>query len=160
MNSTTQLDGSTRLASLGLPHMDLILAERFLLPPESLRRFNMAVPETVSDLMDSTGMNLKEIERILVECHNLNADIALSGMDLDQLAQDSETWIMDMRPGVTIDDDPLHPAARLFHLGNQAGQLAVMRTLSRIVVLSHSSGHAWSAAMGLRSMGVRAFVIS
>ena len=152
-------EGSVRLDAIGLPFMDLILAERFLLPPESLKRFGMAVPETVAELCDATGMDLAHVNKILQDCVTHNQDLWLGGCDLDSIAAKDDAWIVDMRPGVSHDEEPLHPAARIFHLGNQAAQLGIMRTLNQVIVLSHSEGHAWSAAMGLRSMGVRSFVV-
>lgn len=149
---------NTPLIQLGLPHLDVVLAERFLLPPDSLRRFNMPIPQTIEDLCEASGMPLDEVSSILSECLALDKQVWLSG-DIEEFTDRDGTWLVDMRPNVDYDMDPIHPKARIFHHGNQVAQLQLMRELKCVIVLSGSEAHAWSAAMALRSMNVPAFVL-
>ena len=158
MNSEKSLLPSTKLSELGLPFLEIVLAEKFLLPPESLKRFGMPVPLTISELAEASGMPLDEVIKIVLECLDLNEKIWLGGVLADYFARPN-MWVVDMRPYVTFECEPLHADARIFHLGNPAAQLEIMRTLEGVVVLSKSIAHAWSAAMSLRCMGITAYVV-
>lgn len=153
-----ELSADTRLDQIPLPFMDVVLGERFLLPLDSLRRFQMPIPQTIADIVELSGLPVNNVTAILHECLELNQDIWLDGKIEDFVGGD-QTWIVDMRPMVGFDVDPLHPDARIFHHGNQAQQLELMRTMKKVIVLSTPASHAWSAAMSLRQMKVPAFIM-
>ena len=148
----------TALNDIPLPFMDVVLAERFLLPAESLKRFHMPVPQSIQEVADLSGLPVEHIIKVFEECLSIDKLIWLSGT-ADDFAGKEGTWIVDMRPMVGYDVDPLHPSARIFHHGNQAQQLELMRRLDRIIVLSAPSSHAWSAAMALRLMSIKSFLL-
>lgn len=152
-----KINADTALTEIPLPFMDVVLTERFLLPPDSFKRFQMPLPKTVFDVSEVSGLPVGRVVEILNECVDLNQKIWLQ-IPLDEAAAQDRTWIVDMRPMVDYDVDPLHPAARIFHHGNQAHQLELMRTLDKVIVLSATDAHAWSATMALRQMGVNAFL--
>lgn len=153
-----KVTADTKLEEISLPYWDVVLAERFLLPPDSLKRFQIKSPETLGELEDATGIPLNEITSILEECLTLDSVLWLAG-EIEDYTNKEDTWIVDMRRMVTHETEPLHDAARLFHLGSPAAQLAYMRTLQRVIVLDEKPSKAWSSAMSLRSMGVPAFVL-
>lgn len=148
----------TRLDSLGLPFLDVVLGERFLLPTKMLEQIGEKTPETIGDIERLAGMPVEEICEVLRECIELNRDIWIDAHDLEQEAQVEGTVILDMRPDVSYESDPLHPSARLFHLHNPTSFLPFLRTCQRVIVVSHGDDHAWSAAMSLRKMAVPAFL--
>lgn len=149
----------TPLKDLAIPFMDAVLTERFLLPPDSFRRFQMHVPETVAEVAEASGMTTEDVLKVLKECVELNQLIWLTG-PIDTYLGQSDIWIIDMRPLVDFDAEPLHPNARIFHHGHQAHQLELMRTFAKVIVLSSTPAHTWSAAMSLRQMGIKAFLLS
>lgn len=153
------LKATTRLDQIPLPFMDVVLGERFLLPVESLQRFQMPIPQTIADIVESSGLPLENVLNIFHECLTLNQDIWLDAK-IDDFVGEEQTWIIDMRPMIGFDVDPLHPDARIFHHGNQGQQLELMRTMKKVIVLSTPASHAWSAAMSLRQMKVPAFLLS
>lgn len=157
--SSAELNAHTALKDIPLPFMEIVLSERFLLPPESLQRFQMSPPETIQDVSDLSGLSIANIAKILRECMEINETIWLNGT-IDDFVDLDRTWVVDMRPMVGYDVDPLHPAARIFHHGNQAQQLELMRTLERVIILSATEAHAWSAAMALRLMGIHSFLLT
>lgn len=156
--SSLDLKPHIKLNDLGLPFIDVVLSERFLLPAQSLTRFGVAPPQTISELCEVSGMPFQEVSQILNDCLAFNMEIWLEGSLDDYLHQES-VWVCDMRPQVDYSSEPLHPAARMFHLGNPTAQLALMRNLSKVIVLRETPAYAWSAAMALRGMGVASFVL-
>jgi hypothetical protein len=78
--------------------------------------------------------------------------------DLSAETRKEGVILLDMRPGVTIESEPLHPDARLFHAHNPQTFLPFLRTVNQVFVISHSDAHAWSAAMSLKKMGIAAFI--
>jgi hypothetical protein len=149
----------TKLEHLGLPFIDVLLTERFLLPPDLLRRAGEEVPTTVGDLERLSGMPIQDIFAIIDECKELSLDLWLSTADLETIDNKEGTVILDMRPHVTFETDPLHPSARLFHLQNPGTLLPFLKTCTQVIVLSSTAEHAWSAAISLRKMGINALLI-
>jgi hypothetical protein len=149
---------STSLSQLNLPFFEVVLAERFLLPSESLRRFNLPVPTTLGELCEASGMPMTHVVKVIKECIAIDQDV-WSDAALEDFLDVENRWIVDMRPGLDLDAEALHPRARIFHHGNPAAQLDIMRSMDQILVLSKPLEHAWSAAMSLRQMGVRAVVL-
>ncbi len=148
----------TRLDATGLVYIDVILTERFLLPPESLLKIGEKVPTTIGEVSELTGRSHEDICEVIEECLEIGRDIWLDVTDLTAAAGEDGTVLVDMRPGVTIETEPLHESARLFHAQNPRVILPFLRSLKRVLVISHSDDHAWSAAMSLRKMGVKAFL--
>lgn len=148
----------TRLDSLGLPFLDVVLTERFLLPPSQLTQMGEEVPNTLGDVARISGMPHDEICCIINECIEIGRDIWIEVQDLAIEASTEGTIVVDMRPNVSFETEPLHESARLFHMQSPATLLPFLRTCKRVLVISHSDGHAWSAAMALRKMSVRAFL--
>ena len=148
----------TRLDSLGLPFIDVVLTERFLLPPTLLKRAGEETPETLGDVERLTGMPFVEVLAVLNECIQISQDLWLAVDNLDQAANEEGTIILDMRPDVSFETEPLHPSARIFHMHNPSALLPHLRSCAKVLVLSHSESHAWSAAMSLRKMSISAFL--
>jgi hypothetical protein len=152
------MERNTKLTDLSLPYIDVILHERFLLPPKEMKRLGLDIPQTIGDLVDQAGTNLESVKNILQECMTLSKGIILD-IPLAKVSDVQETeWILDVRPNVDFDSEPLHPNGRIFHLGNRMAQIEIMKTLHRVIVISDEPGHAWSAAMALRKEGVSAYV--
>ena len=152
------IDTTTILASLPLKFLDVVLAERFLLPTDSLMRFGIPIPETVHDVVEATGMPYSKVRDILIECIELDRLVWLPTR-LDHLTLGDGDWLVDMRVNVDFDAAPLHPEARIFHHGDKRAQLEIMRSLNRVIIMSDKMSHAWSAALSLRLMGVKAFLL-
>ena len=155
--STVSWTAQTHLKDIPLPFMDIVLTERFLLPPDSFKRFQMPVPETVAEVAEASGIGIQEVLKILQECMELNQTIWLQG-PIETYLSEPNIWIIDMRALVDFDAEPLHPRARIFQHGNQAHQLEMMRTFDKVIVLSGTPAHAWSAAMSLRQMNIKAYL--
>jgi hypothetical protein len=151
-----KIDPKTPLKDLGLPFIDVILTERFLLPPEALRKIGEPVPSTFGELVAMSGMPAKVVWTIICECRDLDRDLRDLVNDLDIETKKEGVILLDMRPGVTLDSEPLHPNARLFHAQNPQTLLPFLRTLKTVYVISHSDDHAWSAAVSLKKMGIAA----
>lgn len=160
LNHEKNLNPKTPLTDLGLPHVDVVLTERFLLPPEALKKIGEPVPTNLGELSEMSGMPLGDVWTIIAECLELDQDLRQPFTITDLLAETKKEGVilLDMRPGVTIDSEPLHPHARLFHAQNPQTFLPFLRTLNRVFVISHSDAHAWSAAMSLKKMGIPAFL--
>lgn len=148
----------TRLDETGIPYMDVVLTERFLLPPAALLKIGESVPVTIAELVALSGMPLPEVLSILSECAEVGQDIWLEINDLAEAAGQEGTIILDMRPDIEIDTEPLHESARLFHAQSPQTLLPYLRSLKRVLVLSHSDEHAWSATMSLRKMSIAAWM--
>jgi hypothetical protein len=148
----------TRLDSLGLPYLDVVLTERFLLPPDLLKRAGEEVPETIGDLERLTGMLWIDVCQVLNECLEVGENIWLEVEELNLIASETGTMILDMRPDVSYETEPLHPSAKVFHMHNPSALIPLLRTLSRVLVISDSESHAWSAAMSLRKMNIPAYL--
>jgi len=158
LNHEKNLNPNTPLADLGLPHVDVVLTERFLLPPEALKKIGEPVPTNLGELSEMSGMPLGDVWAIITECLELDQDLRQPISDLSAEIKKEGIILLDMRPGVTIDSEPLHPDARLFHAQNPQTFLPFLRTLNRVFVISHNDAHAWSAAMSLKKMGIPAFL--
>lgn len=158
LNHEKNFNPKTPLTDLGLPHVDVVLTERFLLPPEALKKIGEPVPTNLEELSEMSGMPLKDVWAIICECLELDQDLRQPMTDLSAETKKESTILLDMRPGVTIETEPLHPDARLFHAQNPQTFLPFLRTLKRVLVISHSDAHAWSAAMSLKKMGIPAFL--
>lgn len=157
-NPMINVDPQTPLAALGLPYIDVVLTERFLLPPEALRKIGEPVPETLEQLVSASGMPIEEIWAIICECKELDQNLRVEVQDLSEELRKDGVLLLDMRPGVTIESEPMHPSARLFHTQNPQNFLPYLRTLDRVFVLSHSGSHAWSAAVSLKKLGIKAVI--
>jgi len=151
-------DLQTRLDQIGLTHIDVVLTERFLLPPAALRKIGESVPETIAEIAALSGMDPSEVMSTLQECLDLSRDLEIEIDSLSTEAAAEGTVVLDMRPDIEIDSEPLHESARLFHAQNPQQLLPFLRTQSRIFVLSHSAEHAWSAALSLRKHGIKAWL--
>ena len=149
-----QIDPKTLLQDLGLPFVDVVLTERFLLPPEALKKIGESVPSTLEDVSKLSGMSLQEVWTIVRECIDLDKNLHRAQVDLTLETKKQGVLLIDMRPGVDIDTEPLHPAARLFHCQNPQSFLPFLRTLEKVYVISFSDAHAWSAAVSLKKMGI------
>jgi hypothetical protein len=156
--SDSLLSPDSRLADLQLPFIDALLTEKFLLPTESLIRFNIKPPETLQDISDLSGIAVDQVLSTIRKCVEIDQLIWIDGI-LDEYAGLDNVWIMDMRPGIAPEDEPLHKNARIFHHGNQSVQVELMRTLSKVIVLNSSKEKAWSSTMALRELGINSFVI-
>ena len=148
----------TRLDAIGIPYIDVVLTERFLLPPEALVKIGEKVPTTIGEIAELSGMPLQEISAVLEECLHIGKDIWLNVSSLSEVAGDEGTIIVDMRPNITFDTNPLHEDAKLFHAQSPQTFLAFLRTMNCVLVLSHSDAHAWSATMSLRKMSISAWM--
>ena len=148
----------TKLTETGLVHIDVVLTERFLLPPASLVKIGEKVPTTLGDVSELSGQTLEDICDVIGECIEIGRDIWLQVNDLGAAAAEEGSILVDIRPGVTFETEPLHPSARLFHTENPQVILPFLRALKRVLVISHSDDHAWSAAMSLRKMGIHAWI--
>jgi hypothetical protein len=155
-NNSANFDRDTRLCDTGLRFTDVVLTERFLLPPESLRRIGERVPETLGEIAEMSGIPLAEVLAVIEECFELSADLYLPPGDLAEYTGVEGTVLVDMRPDVTIESEPLHPDARMFHLQSPATMLPYLRSCQKVIVLSAPDSHAWSAAMALRKMKIPA----
>jgi len=151
-------DPQTRLDQLGLAYIDVVLTERFLLPPAALQKIGESVPETIGEVADLSGMHPSEVMATLQECLDLSLDLEIEIESLSKESSTEGTVVLDMRPDIEIDSEPLHESARLFHAQNPQQLLPFLRTQSRIFVLSHSAEHAWSAALSLRKHGIKAWL--
>jgi rhodanese-related sulfurtransferase len=154
--SHQKFEQTTKLSDLGLPHIDVILTERFLLPPEALKKIGSPVPEDLGDLVQMSGMPFLDVLVIIEECLALDKDLRIQIRSLDEEAKKPGVILLDVRPGVDLFSDPLHPDARLFHTQNIQSFLPFLKSLERVVVISESDGHAWSAAASLKKLGIRA----
>jgi hypothetical protein len=146
------------LDTLGFEFLDVILKERFLLPPAELKKIGENVPATLGEVSRLSGMPYEEIYNVLDECLDLGRDIWTDIKDLGEAAGVEGTIIVDMRPDVSFESEPLHESARLFHMQNPSTLLPFLRTCRRVLVISNSEDHAWSAAMALRKMSINAFL--
>ncbi len=151
-------DGRTKLSSTGLEFVDVVLTERFLLPPVALRKMGESVPETLADVAVMSGMDLDNVIEVVRECLALSQDLYFEMGDLQTLVEQDGAMILDMRPEVTFETEPLHPAAKIFHMQNPAQMLPFLRSLNQVIVLSEPASHAWSAALALRKMQIKAFL--
>lgn len=158
LNPENKLNPETLLVDIGLPHLDVVLTERFLLPPEALKKIGEPLPTTLGELSSMSGMPIGEVWAILAECLELDKSLHLEISDLSDEIRKEGVILLDMRPGVTIESEPLHPDARLFHAQNPQTFLPFLRSLRQVIIISHSEAHAWSAAMSLKKMGIPAFI--
>jgi hypothetical protein len=158
LNHEKKLDPRRLLSDLGLPYLDVVLTERFLLPPEALKKIGEPVPTNLGELAEMSGMPLADVWVIINECLELDKNLHRPISDLSAETRKEGVILLDMRPGVTIESEPLHPDARLFHAHNPQTFLPFLRTVNQVFVISHSDAHAWSAAMSLKKMGIAAFI--
>jgi hypothetical protein len=147
---------TTKLADLGLPHMNVVLTERYLLPPEALRKIGAPMPEDLGDIATLSGMPFEDVVAIIEECLTLDKDLRIAINSLDEETKKPGVILLDMRPGVDLMTEPLHPNARLFHCQNMQNFLPFLKTLDRVLIMSESDEHAWSAAASLKKLGIRA----
>lgn len=153
----SQWKPETRLDATGIPFVDVLLTERFLLPPDALRRIGEKVPETLSEVVDLSGITFDDVTDVIDECLELGEDIYIA-FDLAHAVNHETTILLDMRPNVSYETDPLHSSAKIFHLQNPQSFLPFLRSIEQVIVLSETDAHAWSAAMSLRKMGIKAWV--
>ncbi len=148
----------TNLSETGLEFVDVVLTERFLLPPAALRKMGEPVPETLAEIAAMSGLDLAQVVAVVEECLELSQDLYFEAEQLEIAAQLEGTVIVDMRPDISIETEPLHPSARLFHAQSPAHILPFLRSMNRVIVLSDPQSHAWSAALALRKMSIKAFL--
>lgn len=158
LKNQEKIEPQKALEDLGLPFMDVILTERFLLPPEALSKIGEPIPKTLQDVSTLTGMPLEEVWSVLCDCLELDKNLDRVHVDLTVEAAKEGVLLVDMRPGVDLETEPLHPDARLFHNQNPQTFLPFLRTLDKVYVISGSDAHAWSAAVSLKKMGVTACI--
>ncbi len=154
--SDQKFDETTKLSDLGLPHVDVVLTERFLLPPQALKKMGSPVPENLGDIVQMSGMSFADVSVIIEECLALDKDLRIQIQSLDEEAEKPGVILLDVRPGVDLFTEPLHPQARLFHAQNIQNFLPFLKSLERVLVISESDEHAWSAAASLKKLGIRA----
>ena len=154
----SSLGADTMLRATGLEFVEVVLTERFLLPPAALRRIGEPVPETLGEIATMSGMDLAAVVAVVEECLALCRNLYLVAENFEEIIRDEGTVLVDMRPDVSIETEPLHPAAKLFHLQNPSQMLPFLRSMSRVIVLSDPLAHAWSAALALRKMNIKAFL--
>jgi hypothetical protein len=154
--SHQKFEQTTKLSDLGLPHIDVVLTERFLLPPEALKKIGSPIPEDLGDIVKMSGMPFAEVVTVIEECLSLDKDLRLQIKSLEEEVKKPGVILLDMRPGVDLLTEPLHPDARLFHTQNIQSFLPYLRSLERVLIISESDEHAWSAAASLKKLGIRA----
>ena len=151
-------DGQTKLSETGLEFIDVVLTERFLLPPDALRKIGEPVPETLGEVAAMSGLKVPEVIAVVEESLELSRDLYIDIEDLQLAATEPNTVIVDMRPNVSFETEPLHPDAKMFHMQKPAQMLPFLRSMSRVIVLSEPQSHAWSAALSLRKMNIKAIL--
>lgn len=152
------LTATTRLDAIGLPYIDVILTERFLLPPAALLKIGEKVPTTIGEVVELSGMPLQHVCDVVEECLTVGNNIFLEITSLASAALEDGTIVIDMSPCIDLATPPLHDAARMFHAQNPQQLLPFLRTMNRVLVISKSEDHAWSAAMSLRKMNIKAWL--
>jgi len=157
-NPANRFKAELMLKDLGLPFIDVILTERFLLPPTALKKIGEPVPETLGQLATMSGMPPADVMAIIDECLELDRDLRVKVKDLESECLKEGVILLDMRPGIEIDTEPLHADAKLFHAQNIQSFLPYLKTLQKVLVISHSDEHAWSAAVSLKKMGIAAVI--
>jgi hypothetical protein len=148
---------ATRLDATGLPYIETVLTERFLLPPGALLKIGKKIPETLGEVAELSGMPLQHVCDVVLECLDTGKNVFLDGLNLSAAAREEGTIIIDMRPCADISTEPLHASARIFHAQNPQQMIPFLRTMHRVLVISDSDAHAWSAAMSLRKMSIKAW---
>lgn len=156
--SPQKFEQTTKLSDLGLPHIDVVLTERFLLPPKALKKIGATIPEDLGDISKMSGMPFVEVVKIVEECLALDKDLRLHIQSLDEEVKKPGVILLDMRPGVDLLTEPLHPEARLFHTQNIQSFLPYLKSLDCVLIISESDEHAWSAAASLKKLGIRAAI--
>ena len=157
-NPVLALTSSTRLDQTGLPFLDIVLTERFLLPPAALLKIGEKIPTTIGEVVELSGMPLQHVCDVIEECLAVGNNIFLNITNLDAAALEDGTIVVDMSPCIDHSTPPLHDAARMFHAQNPQQLLPFLRTMNRVLVISKSEDHAWSAAMSLRKMNIKAWL--
>jgi len=153
------LSSSTELGQIPIPFWETLLAEKFLLPADALKRLGIAVPKTLQDISILTGRSLDSVVETIQRCLMIDQLIWLEGQLTDHLGGE-DCWLVDMTPyGIDDDREPLHEQAKAFHRGHPAAQLEAMRCLERVIILHQSPAQAWSAALALREMNIAAFIL-
>ncbi len=158
MHPSQSLTSTTRLDATGLPYIDIVLTERFLLPPDALLKIGEKIPNTIGDVVELSGMPLQHVCDVIQECLTIGSHMFLDVANLTTAAQEEGTIVIDMSPCLDSDTLPLHDAARLFHAQNPQQLLPFLRTMDRVLVISNTEAHAWSAAMSLRKMDIKAWL--
>ncbi len=152
LTSTTQLDAT------GLPFIEIVLTERFLLPPDALLKIGEKIPTTIGEIVELSGMPLQYVCDVIQECLTIGNNIFVEIPSLTTAAQMEGTIVVDMSQCLDIHTQPLHDSARMFHAQNPQQLLPFLRTMDRVLVISHTEAHAWSAAMSLRKMDIKAWL--
>lgn len=152
------LTSTTRLDATGLPYIDIVLTERFLLPPAALLKIGEKVPTTIGEVIELSGMPFQHVCDVIEECIAIGDNIFLDITSLAAAALEEGTIVVDMSPYMDHLTLPMHDSARMFHAQNPQQWLPFLRTMDRVLVISKSEGHAWSAAMSLRKMNIKAWL--
>jgi hypothetical protein len=152
------LTATTRLDTTGLPYIDVVLTERFLLPPAALLKIGEKIPTTIGEVVELSGMPLQHVCDVIEECLAVGNNIFLDITSLSAAALEDGTIVVDMSPCIDATTPPLHNAARMFHAQNPQQLLPFLRTMNRVLVISTAEDHAWSAAMSLRKMNIKAWL--
>jgi hypothetical protein len=151
---------NTKLSEVGLEFTDVVLTERFLLPPDSLLKIGEKVPETFDEIAAMSGISVQDVIEVVKECLELSKNIYLADSELNLLIENGSAVIVDMRPDVDFETEPLHPSAKLFHLQSPQTMLPFLRSQDCVVVMSEPASHAWSAALALRKMKIPAVLLT
>jgi hypothetical protein len=151
------LNAETKLVALPLTHWEEILRERFLIPSAELSKMGINPPETLHDVSELSGWPLDEVVQAFQEIMGLDAAVPRITVDeIDALAARDNCVVIDMRTDVDWSTEPLHPAAKMFHLTSPMSMLSFLKTCDQVLVLSDNPGKAWSASVFFRQQGIRA----
>ena len=150
------LSNSTRLDSLKIPFLPRLLEERFGLLYWRSGQPTRELPLTVGDLAHDLKIDSKEIGIRLKNLSNETRDIFIDKALFFQLEECASTKILDVSPhGATSPKI----SKKSIQLGDVhfAALLPELKKAEKVMTTSSDEGRSVSAALYLRSLGIKAF---
>ena len=154
------MNHDTRLDSLNIPQLDMVLDEIFNLPPQWVQPA-LARPTTVGDLAHHTGDHLSKIIEQLEKIMKLSDEIEITPTELNQilmqrtLSELPQTILLDVRERWEYDLCHLEGSILLTE-ANFDQLLPVLKSAAKVITICHHGVRSLSAALYLREKGVPA----
>lgn len=146
------INKASRLQALGLPHLEMILQELFLVPPAF---FGASLPEdaTIADLITYSGIKEDEVLRQLRQLQVWTRSIWISLEELQKLHKEQSSQIVVFN----IDDEPIEQVsifARQLDPSTFSEELEQAKLLHQILVIaSADEAQALSGALYCKNLG-------
>ena len=143
----------TRLVDLNIPHLRMIIEEKFNIPCWQQGLSPYPAPDTVRDLASATDTSINEILKKIQTIKKLTHNIEIASRELGDINHISQNYfLLDIRPDWSLTSQFIR-GSRFLSSENPTSLIAEVKRADKVLLVCESGFRSFSGALYLRELG-------